>query len=215
MQIAVGANNHPPFSLAVWKWFDIHWLLGYLLNSLSEWGNLSVFLAELAAVCDGLILKKQKTLFFWSLKGDLNCLYCNLITAPGKSRYYGELLFSKEEEEKVMWFGLFKIFLRDPVKLKTDSEEFVNLQFWSTNYLFCFAFFFFSRNLNFVDHWGLTFFFQPLCSRASTMLMHPGVGFANLIFNPNQRSSTNNNVLAIELDWGPGELGCYDSVINC
>lgn len=141
MQIAVGANNHTPFSLAVWKWFDIHWLLGYLLNSLSEWGNLSIFLAELAAGCDGLISKKQKTLSFWSLKGDLNCLYCNLITAPGKSRYYGELLFSKEGEEKVMWFGLFKFFLGNPVKLKADSEEFANLQLWSSTICFVLLFF--------------------------------------------------------------------------
>lgn len=107
--------------------------------------------------------------FFLSLKGDLNCLYCNLITAPGKFRNYGKLLFSKEEEEKVMWFGLFKIFLGDPVKLKTNSEEFVNLQLWSTTTYFVLLFFFF-RNLNFVDHWGLNFF-QPLCSRASTMLI--------------------------------------------
>lgn len=47
--------------------------------------------------------------------------------APGKSRHYRELLFSKVEEEQVMWFLSFYIFLQRPSKVEgCDLEEFVN-----------------------------------------------------------------------------------------
>ena len=56
-----------------------------------------------------------------------NWLYCNLTPAPGKSGHYRELLFSKAEEEQVMWVLSFYIFLQRPSKVEgCDLEEFVN-----------------------------------------------------------------------------------------